>query len=224
MIRKLETLGFATMAILAFGAVAVSGALAQNHLVESNELTLTGVETGTGLNRLTAFGARVECPGSTYTGPVSGSTVTITPIYVNCKATALGFPATVDMNGCDYALHLGVTTATNTYSVQSTLSCPGTGPQVTIFKMGATEHNLATELKCTVEIDPEEGGYSGLHLTDTTNGHVDLTGEATSLLLTQHPGPVGGCLSGATEDPNGKIDVDITFDADADVGVAVEET
>jgi len=218
------------MAIFAFGAMSAASASAKTIVANSGTLeVLTGEETGSGLNRLTAFGSRVECPGSTYTGTVEGATATVTPEYVNCKATALGFPVTVDMNGCGYDLHLGSTVSENTYGVQATLNCPGTGPQVTIFKFGVkpAEHTEANT-KCILEVHPEAGGYSGLHLTDTTNGHVDLTGEATSIIVTQHEGPAGGCLPGGTEDANGKLDVDVTIDGDntdeETVGVSVDET
>lgn len=235
MIRNLKVLGLALLAVFAFAAVGASAASAQNGEVfssEASEFTLTGVETGVGTNRLTAFGGRVECPGSTYTGhkynetphkliPTGASSVTITPKYVNCVATALKFPATVTMNGCDYAFHLEGTKegAADTYGILATLVCPGIGPQVHIYKIGA-EHTEAN-LKCTITVDPNVAGYKGLHATDTTNGHIDITGEVTGLKVTQHEGPAKGCLSAVTTDENGKLDVDITVDADNSLGTTI---
>jgi len=234
MIRNLKVLGLAMMAVSAFGAIAASGAsAATNEIVRESgagAFTLTGEETGAETaNRLTAFGSRVQCPGSTYKATVSGSTATVTPKYINCVASALKFPSTVDMNGCTYVLHLGNTISAGTYAVQSTLSCPGTGPVVTIFKKEGDPTHPESELKCVLEVDPNVNGYTGLHLVDTTNGFVDLTGEATGIQVTQHAGPLGGCLSAATEDANGKLDVDLTIDGhnnagEGTIGVKVQET
>lgn len=106
------------------------------------ELTLKGTETGIGTNRLAAFGGRVECPGSTYAGHEynvtphalvknGASTVTITPKYLNCLATALKFPVTITINGCDYVAHLEGTIegTADAYGGRATLVCPGKGPK-----------------------------------------------------------------------------------------------
>jgi len=247
MIRNLKALGLALVAMMAFGAVMASGASAQNGQLTPVELiqteteggethihagktleepfTLTGEEVGAASeNRLTAFGSRVQCPGSTYTGhkyevtpheliPYGAETVTITPHYVNCTATALGFPATVTMNGCDYGLHLeGTTGGETTYGVLATLECPNGGPQVHIYKLG-TEHK-EENLKCTLTIDPNEEGYKGLHATDETNGHVRLNGTVGGIKVTQHEGPAGGCLPGGTTTEAGALDMNVTVDAD----------
>jgi hypothetical protein len=129
MIRNPKALGLALVAVFAMSAMATSAASAQQGELTSKPVegvTLIGSETGeAGSNALTAFGLRIECPQSTYTGhkysetphtliPNGATTVTLTPDYKeenhNCRSFPGNFPMTVSMNGCDYVLHFGETT------------------------------------------------------------------------------------------------------------------
>jgi len=195
-------------AAFALGALCVPGAAA-NTIVspEAEEFTLAGEETGSGANRLTAFGSRFQCPGTTYAGTVSGGTLTLVPELAACTATALNFPTTVDMNGCAYEIDLGETAETATYEAAAELQCPGTGPVLSMFKF-SSEHN-EENLKCTLELMPGEAPAAGLQLTDKRDGFVALAGGVEGLTATQH-GPT--CLSGETEAGGNGLDVDAIFD------------
>src|SRR6187397_150306 len=120
-------------------------------LEPSNDVTLTGEDTGVAQNRLTVGTDFTECPGSTYTGHAittpsqtasglkhqflaNGATeITVTPHYkqtqtggtANCDAT-LGTSATVAMNGCDYRFYDFTTTGgvAGTYGFTADLVCP----------------------------------------------------------------------------------------------------
>jgi hypothetical protein len=200
MIRNLKTLGLALVAILALGAVAASAASAQGKLTSDGPVTLTGAETGgAGNNYLEAFGVKVECPGSTYTGhkattvaetggveknhpfiPSGATKVTLTPHYkqVNCKAAGL-YPVTVDMNGCDYTVN--ITSAVVADSVNGTVDIvcpPGKEITVTLFTPGVN-HITGTPF-CTLHVKAQTG-LAGAKATDTTNGTIDLTGTITGI-------------------------------------------
>ena len=101
MTRILKALGLALVAVFALSAVAASTASAQQGTLTSDgPVTLTATETGVGQNWFEAFAAKIECPGSTFTGhkvattphtPISsGATeATLTPIW---KETVGGAP------------------------------------------------------------------------------------------------------------------------------------
>jgi len=247
MIRNLKALGLALVALFALAALGASTASAANGQLHAfkttntkeavSPFTLTGTETGSATNRLTAFKSFVECPGSTYTGhavlthaettagkkhqllTTNAETVTITPHYATaCYSTALKFPTTVTMNGCDYVFHLQETTGVgDTYGILATLECPtGKTPEVEVYKIGSTHESA--NLKCTITVDPNAEGYKGLHATDTTNDHIDISGTIEGIKTTEEVGPAGGCLSAETTDLNGKLDVDITVDAHDEEG------
>jgi hypothetical protein len=124
MIRNLKVLGLALVAVLAMSALAASAASAQQGKLTINggtEVTLDATENG--LNAFTAFGAEVECPGSTITGhkinttphtliPANATEITLTPNFVNCVArdSTGTHKATVTMTSCDFHAKVGVTT------------------------------------------------------------------------------------------------------------------
>jgi len=227
--RKLKinpkALGLALVAMLALGAVTASGASAQDgELVSEGEVpfTLTGEQVGLqSENRLTAFGTWMQCPGSTAVGhkydetpheliPSGAETVTITPHYANCTVTALKFPLTIDMNGCDYTVQVGETAeAEDTYGGVAKVVCPtSVGPKMTVFKFGMehTEENL----KCTISTVSNEQEYEGLYAVDTTAGDISISGSMEGIVVTQHG---FSCLSGATTDSNAAIDANVTIHA-----------
>ena len=197
MIRNLKVLGLALAAVLALSAVVASAAMAQKtqgELTADGPVTLIGTQTGAATdNALTAFGGETQCPNATYTGheynvtphePIDATTnagkttVTITPHYGSC--TALGFPATIDMNGCDYVFHIEKTNVNGGYDVKSTVPCPsGQHITLTIF-ISSTKH---TENKpfCHITITENAAGYAGLEVKTTTGGHLGITGTATGI-------------------------------------------
>jgi hypothetical protein len=240
MIRNLKVLGLALVAAFAFSAVAASGALAQNGTltpVPSETFTLTGTQTGAELaNSFTAFGQSTVCPGSTYTGHKvltqaetdvgkkherlsSGeSNVTITPHYVNCKTA--GFPTTVDMNGCDFAIDLTGTVShegsiQDTYAITTTEHCP---PNQTIktTMFGSAAKHTANEPFCVIDITPLTDRPSHLVARDTTQGGVsndiDITGTVTGI-VTHRSSPTGSILCTTKTENAGVLHLDITVKA-----------
>lgn len=214
MIRNLKALGIALAAAFALSAVAASAASAetgQGTLTSDGPVTLHGVHTGEeSANALTAFGGETRCPNATYTGhrynvtphepiPVPAKTITITPHYGHC--TSLGFPSTVDMEGCDYVFHIKGTSTplvSDKYNVDATVDCPpGKHITLTIYS-SVHNHTVTNKPFCHITITEKEGtypsdAYSGLVATDTTNGTGDITGTVSN--ITAHKkSPTGSIL------------------------------
>jgi uncharacterized cupredoxin-like copper-binding protein len=242
MIRNLKALGLAMMALFALGAVIASAASAQQGVLTSDgPVTLTFTETGAQTaNRMTAFGAYVQCPGSTYTGhevisqhdtetelgleheplPETSTTATLTPHYKevngegkpNCTGP-FGWTMTIHMNGCDYVMHLGNTVEEDTYDVTFDVVCPSGNEITWTIWRGGTSH--ATNPFCVIHIPPQEG-LEGAHLTDTdtNDGHVEVNGtlEGTEMTRTTQTGPHhSALLCGNTTTQTAKFDIDITI-------------
>lgn len=243
MTRNLKTLGVALVAVFAIGAVVASAASAQGKLTSTGNVTLTGTETGENANRLTAFNAFVECPGSTYTGHklaetphkfiTSGSTTaTLTPKYKeaedNCRGS-LNTSATIDMNGCDYVIHLGATTGgvNGTYGITFDVVCPA-GKQITVTiwlsKAAHTSEPLAP--KCILHVPGVAGGVNqnlaGAHATDTGNGTIDLTGTVKGITVTQTRNSILCPVKNGngTHDPEAEFHLDVNVTGKNEAGGA----
>lgn len=210
MIRNLKALGLALVAVFALGAVVASAASAQQGTLTSDgPVTLKSEELGVaGENALTAFAGPnvVECSGGTktvYTAhtynvtphvPIvtPATTATLTPHYGTCvaKIGATTFPATIDLNGCDFDIHIGVTTGgvNGTYGVTFDVTCPvGKQIQVTIWT-NATDHaNKATPM-CTIDVK-EQLGLAGAHITDAGAGNLLLKGTVLNIHATKTKSP-----------------------------------
>jgi len=228
MIRNFKTLGLALIVVFALSAVVASAASAQQGTLTSDgPVTLIGDETGAAQNRLTAFGAFVECPGSIYTGHKNAvtphglissgeTTATLTPHYnqanENCVAT-LGWKATVHMNGCDYVIHLGETTGgvAGTYGVTFDVICPA-GKEITVTLFTNNADLTSGTQACVLHVK-EQKGLAGAHATDTGNGHIDLTGTVEGIHVTKSK-PNNHtilCQNETTPANNlGKFDLDVT--------------
>jgi uncharacterized protein (DUF1499 family) len=220
-------------AITLGGPLPVEGALTSD-----GPVTLTGTDTGVEANRLEAFGAFYECPGSTYTGhkynvtphtfiSSGATTITISPKYKektaegapNCKGS-LGTSATIDMNGCDYVAHLGETTPAEnevgTYGVTFDVVCPaGKEITVTVWFSGAAHTSEPSAPKCIVHVPPQNG-LSGAHATETGNGTIDLTGTITGVTVKQTRGSIL-CPAG-THTTEGKFKLDVNVTGKNEVG------
>lgn len=223
MIRKFKTLAVALVAVFALGAVVASAASAQQgFLTSTGNVTLTGTETGVEKNRFTAFGGFTECPGSTYTGhkynvtphafiPNGEATATLTPKYKEpCKGNN-NTVETIDMNGCDYVVHIGETTeVAGTYGATFDVICPANKSiTVTTWLSAAAHTSEPGAPKCTTHI-PEQKGLKGAHATDTGNGTIDLTGTLTAISATQTRISIL-CLPGtSTNTAEFHLDVNVT--------------
>ena len=239
--RNLKTLGLALMAVFALGAVVASASSAQGKITSDGPFTLTATETGPETaNRLVAFGAFVQCPGSTYDGHkynethhkflTSGATtVTLTPTYKQTKTATepncegpFGWRATIHMNGCDYVLHIGETTVSpaDTYKVTADIVCPpGKEITVTLWTSEALHTSEPTKPFCVLHVPPQNG-LTGADATDTTNGDFDVSGEFHSIKLTRtsQASDVSPVLCPNSETTTGKFAIDVTVKADNEAG------
>lgn len=219
MIRNLKVFGSALVAILALSAGATSFASAQGKLTSDGAVTQIATPTGApSANAITAFGGEIRCLEPTYTGhktsvtpheliPSGSTTATITPHLGVCSA--LGFPATVDMNGCDLVFTFGGTLAADQYAVSVSVVCPmNQHVRVTIFSSAAK--HTANESFCTMTITENAEPYAGLSTTDTTNGTLDTTGTVAGLTM-DRDSPTGSilCPSGSTSAASLAVDLTV---------------
>jgi hypothetical protein len=106
------------------------------------------------------------------------------------------------MNGCDYEFDLEGTNGVDTYNVKTTVICP---PKkfihVTVFNN--TEHK-DTQRICSITVT-HKASYPGLKATDTTNGHIDITGTIEKIEVHRE-----GSLCEKATDPNGVLHIDVT--------------
>lgn len=118
---------------------------------------------------------------------------------------------TVDMNGCDFVLEINKRTAASAHAfgIQTSIVCPaGKHIQTTLFSSGTHAFRI-----CTIAIEEDVSGYSGLEMTDRTNGKIDLTGTTSSIKMSRSG---LGCSMGTDEDA--KVDVDLTFEGLSELG------
>lgn len=156
--------------------------------------------------------------------PIDSSTATITPHYKettplgppNCSAPVLGWSATVDLNGCDYVIHIGNTVSEHTYNMTFDIVCPiGNEITVTLWKTEA-KHTSGTKPTCIMHIPPQNG-LAGGHATDTNtrDGHIELTdtveGVTVKKVGTNHD-PSILCI-GTSHESDSKIKLDVTVAA-----------
>lgn len=182
MVRNLKRIGLFLGAVLALSAVAPLAASAQQGKIKTENggaVTLTVKQTGTQKNIFTAFGGKLECLGSEYTGHKVGGTelipdgsteVTLTPQYSTTCHVPIGvtpYTATVNPNGCDYVFKIGNTTGEQsgtkkTYGLTADIVCPDDKEIVaTIYEITDPKHENAPW--CTISI-PAQTGLTGPHL------------------------------------------------------------
>ena len=239
MIRNLKTLGLALMAVFALGAVSASAASA-GALTTDGPVTLKATETGeVTANRLTAFGAFIQCPESTYAGhavgggfiPSGATTITLTPEYKQTTAGGapncigpFGWSATVETNNCDYVVHVGAKTGSpaDTYGGTIDVVCPA-GKEITvrIWTSESDHTSKPTEPFCILHVPPQTG-LKGADATDTTNGTIDVTGtvEGIRVLRTAQAADPSPVLCATSETTTGKFDIDTTVTGKNEAGGA----
>jgi hypothetical protein len=233
MIRNLKILGLALVAVFALAAVLASAASAQvGTLTSTGPVTLIGVNTGPATeNQWAAFGATTQCPNAVYTGhkynvtphtfiPNDVSTFTVTPHYGVCtdKIGASSFPMTIDMNGCDFVVHLeGTTPGVDTYTVKTTIEgCP-VGKHITITIFASAAKHTSNEPFCHMTVTENAAGYLGLHATDTTTGRIDIAGTATGMTMDKES-PTGSILCPKETTNTGTLALGITVEGRNEVG------
>lgn len=218
MTRNFKALGLVLVAVLALSAVAAQAASAQGKLTSDGPVTLVGQVTGpVAENSFTMFGGSTVCPTLNIGGhevaatphklvPNGATQVTITPHFGPC--TSLGFPSTIDMNGCDLVFDLKETTVLHTYRVTVTYECDvGKKPVVTIFSSAAK--HTANEPFCQLEITPKtDPGIQNVTARDTTNGNIDITGTIEGLEA-HKKSPTGSILCPSETTTAGVIHMDM---------------
>lgn len=217
MVHTLKVVCLSLVVVFALGSAGAAVASAQGKLTSDGPVTLKSTETGPEKsNAWTMFGLRTECPGSVMTGhkfnvtphvliPSGESTVTITPHYVNCKfiVGGLSFPATIDMNGCDYVVHLGAAGA-----VTFDIVCPA-GKEITeTLWTNSSDHANAATPMCVLHFK-EQKGIAGVTASNGAGGVVNIAGTLKNIhalkTKTTH-----GLLCPEATTSTAEIDMDIT--------------
>lgn len=192
------------------GAISASPATAQSGKLTSDGPVTLEISHAGGWNAFTVLGYSVECPFSTYTGhqvgsskaiPSGSTTFTVTPTYKNCTSWSSGFySTTIDMNGCDYVMHIGF--GIEPYNVSTDIVCPAEKDiQITVFSSSSHTFKL-----CTVTIKPQVG-LTGGGIKNTTGivNDTEVSGTFRYLKVEQS----GLCGSQTSE--LGEIDVGLTL-------------
>jgi len=190
--RNLKILGLALVAMLAMSAVAASMASADTFTAEKYPVTITGDQDGQ-TDVFTTTAGTVSCKKATYVGTVAAASkeASATPTYSEC--TGLGFPVTIDTNGCSYKFTMTdvVTDASTTARVD--IVCPGTEEITVTAKSGATT-------KCIIHIPPQTT-LSHVELSNIGTGTTrEITGNITisGIKYTHTAGTgVGACTGGS---------------------------
>lgn len=187
--RNLKVLGVALLAMFSLSAMLASAASADDQVTaEEYPATLTG-SRHSGTDTLVTTAGNISCTTANYHGTLAkaSTTVTVTPSYSGC--TAFGFPAVIDMNGCDYELHM---TAGEGTEAGATVLCPA-GQEITVTAISAGT------TKCTVHVKPQTVG-GDVKITNTGSGstrELTLHLNFTNIHYTHTEGTgLGKCPSG----------------------------
>jgi len=189
--NKARIFGLALIALVAVSAVGATAASADEFTATVYSATVTGKTHPEFTDEFVTTAGVVKCTTATYTGTIGGSstTLTVTPAYSGC--TFAGFPATVEVNGCDYLFH--VSGGTSTEGVVDII-CPS-GKEITVVaKSGAI-------VKCTLHVPPQSGlgtvRYTNLGIAGATE-EVTVNAEVSVPKYTHTTGfGVGHCLEGS---------------------------
>jgi hypothetical protein len=204
--RKVRILGIAVGALLAVSSALASIASADDFTAEKYPATLTGKNTK--IDKLTVTVGTVGCQNSSYVATVTGATttLTITPSYSSC--TAFGFPATIDMNGCQLIGNIGAGTTGD-----GDISCPA-GQSITITAISAGTN------KCTLHIESQAdltGVITFVNKGSGTTREVELSGTLTGVDYSHTKGTgLGACAAGTAT--NGSIEMSALVTGEEDPG------
>ncbi len=190
MAGRFKTLGLCLVAVFAMSTVAATAAQAEKFTSASYPTKITGGQVG--FNEFEVTNAGFECGEATFSGELTAAseTLTLTPAYKEC-----GFiPLIIDMNGCDYLLHVtGVKTA------GADLVCPTTAG-------GVTDKIVITVPATGCEIQfPEQTGLSKLTVKNEASGDVLITVAINNLQYSQNVKCPGGVESEKTGIYTGQV-------------------
>jgi hypothetical protein len=194
MMRSIKILGITLLAVFVIAALTVSTASADGLTSEASSVRLTGSQIAENNNVLTTTAGTTKCKAATYTAAsvaTPATTVTVTPKYTECNVMGFSSHEPIDMNGCDYLLHVPATTEAGTGSAD--IVCPA-GKEITI-----TAISVGT-LKCTTHIPPQAGlskmTYTNIGAGTTQEIELDLEVEGISESHTKGTG-LGACTAGS---------------------------
>jgi len=189
--RKARIFALALIALAAVSAIGATAASADEFTATRYPALVTGTnEFGFTDEGITTAGV-VKCTNTTYTGTLKEKSTTLTLTRSSSGCTGFGFPATVEMNGCDYLFHVNGTTST---TGTADLVCPA-GKEVTVVaKSGAT-------VKCTLHTPSQSGlgtvTYSNIGSAGETE-EITVSGNIAGTHYTHTPGTgVGACTGGS---------------------------
>ena len=196
MMRNLKVLGIAMAAVFAMSAVIASAASADQLTSESSPVTLTGAQIASENNKLTSPEVgTISCETADYNATSVATptrTITVTPVYTNCRVFGFLSHTPIHMNGCDYLLH--VNTAANDTTGTADLVCPaGATVTATAISVGTT--------KCTVHIAPQTN-LAKIEATNIGSGatrEIELHLEIENIAETHTKGSgLGACPAGSS--------------------------
>ena len=161
MTRKFKALGLALFATLALGAMMASTASATEFTAASYPVKYTGTQDATQPHVFTADNYETRCKDASFSGEATATstTATLVPVYKECTTASLG--SVVNMNGCDYLLHLSASGTAATVD----LVC-GAGKSAEIILAGGV---------CIIHIP----AFTGKAKVELSNTHPNITGAAS---------------------------------------------
>lgn len=205
--QKVKAIGL-LLVVLAMSAMTTSVASADEFTAEQYPVTLTGSKDGEA-DVVAVTAGSAACKSTTYVGTAiqATTTVTISPTYNEC--TAFGFPATVDMNGCQYLFHINGASSTEG---SADLTCPA-GKEVTVTSMSAGT------IKCTLHF-PTQSSVGTIKFSNIGAGptrEVTLQFNLTSIKYTHTKGTgLGSCTGGSAT--NGTLNAKAVVTGETDPG------
>ncbi len=195
MTRKFKTLGLCLVAVFAMSAVAATAAQAEKFTSANYPAAVPGEQVGALPNEFEVTNAGVECGTATFSGTLAAAseTLTMTPDYTNCLIGG-SIPMTVDINGCDYLLHV-----VGVKELSTDVACPTTAGGVT-DKIAIT----IPATGCEIQI-PEQTGLKKLTVKNEAAGDMLITLAITNIQYSQNAKCPGGAESEKTGIYTGQV-------------------
>jgi hypothetical protein len=184
--------GIALVALVAMSIVVPSLAAAREFTADSYPATLreTG-HSGETAEQITTTAGNIACKVTAHHGTLSGpaTAITMRPSFSEC--TAFGFPATVDVNECNYVLNVQ---AGASEIGDLDISCPS-GKTITVTAISAGT------VKCTVHIAAQSDISGTVKYTNVGSGsteEITTAKELSGLDYSHTKGTgLGACTAGS---------------------------
>jgi hypothetical protein len=212
MMRNLRILGLALSVVAVLGAFAAPASHGDEFTAESYPATITG---GGSIVTLTTTGT-VSCKKKSVFGIIKSAAHKISTILnVVSECTAFGFPATVDINGCEYEFTLQSGTST---SGDVDLLCPA-GQEITVTAISAGT------TKCTVHIASQSdigGSMTAANSGAGTTRVASLASALSGIDYTHTKGTgLGACTAGSSTTGTSESSTELTGETEAGVHIGI---